>query len=135
MFERDVAWLAGILEGEGTFFMRSRNRKGKSFYLYPVVSVEMCDEDVLQSIREVVGSGTVYASATNSLRKTGWKVTYKLTWEGGKAIELMTLVLPYMHSRRAAKIREILSTNEVERQRAKDNFISTRPTAFPRRMA
>src|SRR5260370_28845410 len=41
--ECEVAWLAGVLEGEGTFGVA---RSGQSSY--PTISVQMCDESVVR---------------------------------------------------------------------------------------
>lgn len=127
----DLSWVAGIMEGEGSFFLARRQRKARNTYVYPKVSVEMCDEDVIQTIKCVLGSGNVTTSTRNKNRNEGWKISYKLTWEGSSAVKIMELLLPLMHSRRSNKIKEVLRINEDERARAKANFKATRATYIP----
>lgn len=93
----DVIWLAGLLEGEGTFDLH----RGR----YPRVRVGMTDRDVVGRAATLFGS---------SIRLTLKTAPHKPTWhaeiQGEKAAQVMRAVLPFMGARRSAKIAEILST-------------------------
>jgi hypothetical protein len=98
-----LSWLAGLLEGEGSFMMSRNTVKGK-IYHYPKIVVSMTDEDVIQRAADAFGT-SVYTVPKIENRKQQWRAT--LT--GSKAAEMMTLLIPHMGKRRAAKIKEILS--------------------------
>lgn len=115
---RELYWLAGILEGEGTF-LHGRVREK---YLRMNVRVAMCDEDVVRRCWTVAGVGRVggpYTYAHGSTRTwtqqpydrhpSRWKPTWSWTVDRhADAAALMMTVLPLMGTRRAARIRECL---------------------------
>jgi hypothetical protein len=93
MTEAEIAWLAGLLEGEAYFHFRHT----------PTISLAMTDEDVV-------------AKAAKLFRKTYRKRIRKILNRkdvfvtevfGPQALWLMKLIKPYMGSRRSAKIQEI----------------------------
>lgn len=91
----DIAWAAGILEGEGTF-----HAKGNS----PRVFCEMTDEDVLIKLQSIFG-GTI----TKQKLRNNWKQTWRWGVYGSNAQVAMELIRPYLLSRRSARVDEILS--------------------------
>lgn len=93
MNEKELYWLAGLLEGEGCF---SRTKKtGKIF-----IALEMTDEDIVNKVAKIFG--VKYYSITP--RKEGYKISYKCRVVGRNAIKLMTLLQPLMGVRRMQKI-------------------------------
>jgi hypothetical protein len=58
---KDIAWLAGIVEGEGCVIASSYlgMRKENAARAYPVrcfrLAIEMCDLDVLQKVQRILG--------------------------------------------------------------------------------
>lgn len=108
----ELGWMAGLLEGEGTFWFEN------SRYRYPRVQIYMTDEDVVRRIAEVAGVGNVTGPHTRSgddgrgsdmslwKPQWGWTVTRKeqVYW-------LCRTILPYMGKRRTAKINELLATS------------------------
>lgn len=93
--ERDVIWLAGLLEGEGTFDLH----RGK----YPRVRVGMTDRDVVGRAATLMG-----ANLRLSLR-FGQQSTWHAEVTGETAVAVMTALLPHMGSRRSGKIAEVLA--------------------------
>lgn len=91
----DQAWLAGLLEGEGSFVV---NRDvGNS---YPVIKVEMCE-------REVIDRAAVILSArvwVEDSRAEAWRATYVAQIVGHQAAVWMRQLRPYMGLRRTAAI-------------------------------
>jgi len=79
--ECDVAWLAGLLEGEGTFSINgiAENR-------YPRISVDMCSEPVIRRAAGILGSLSVRPREPRDER---WRVTYFTAVTGARASEWM----------------------------------------------
>lgn len=98
----DVVWLAGLLEGEGTFDLH----RGK----YPRVRVAMTDRDVVGRAATLLG-----ARVRLSLKPAPYKASWHAEISGEKASEVMRAVLPHMGARRSAKIAEILGASALGR--------------------
>jgi hypothetical protein len=107
-----LAWLAGILEGEGAFFMY-RSIVNKKVYRYPCISLNMTDEDVVRRVSELFGVG-IYGPYQNG-GALGKKPFWTTKSQGAKAVSIMRAILPLMGARRSSKIAELLLewTNRV----------------------
>lgn len=100
------SWLAGLLEGEGSFIefkdTRNRNRWRCKVYL------KMTDLDVVEKAQRIAEMGTICkANAPSKLKH--WKDSWQ--WQVQSvpdAVELMEELLPHMGERRTEKISEIL---------------------------
>lgn len=108
MSDRDLGWLAGILEGEGCFAMAwDLRRKRRQVQ----VRVCMTDEDVVRRCQSISGLGTL----TPQKPSTAWnKPHHKPIWRWyvGRATDihdLLTLVYPLMGARRQERIAECLA--------------------------
>ena len=99
MTEAEIAWLAGLLEGEGCF----RLSNGR----YPSIWLGMTDEDVVRKAATFLQS-KVYIT----LRKVPRKTVFTAFISGARARDLMKELLPYMGERRSAKITEVLLAHE-----------------------
>lgn len=98
-----VAWLAGILEGEGSFgFYRKK----------ATVAITMTDEDVIARVSLLMN--TTYSMQPR--RKENWKSTYSIRLSSSKAVYIMATVLPFMGVRRSAKISEILALHAAAQE-------------------
>ncbi len=97
MNDVDIAWVAGLLEGEGSFLFK---KSGEA----PLVSCHMTDLDVLEKLQNLCG-GKIY---TVSKRKDHWKQSWVWYVSHANAARLMKDVLPYMASRRSQKIKCLL---------------------------
>ena len=114
MSPEDTAWLAGILEGEGSFIIETRTLKKpnddgsvQSSYSFSI-KVEMTDEDVIDRVYNCVGRrGNVYfvnaRKGTDNLPTVLWKTSKRELVK-----ELITKLIPHMGSRRAGKMRNML---------------------------
>lgn len=108
-----MAWLAGLLEGEGTF---ERHRQGRR--TYPRLSLEMCDEDVVVRVASLIDAPSVWSEPP---RREGWSQTFHAAITGTKAAAVMSGLLPHMGERRGHEIRRALDAYEpprLSRQRA-----------------
>lgn len=96
----DRGWLAGILEGEGTFTMNSAGRNS------PVVVLSMTDFDVVDRAHALTGLGSVTTyqpSQPNRKPVRRWQIA-----TGHEAAALMAFVYPFMGRRRQARILEVV---------------------------
>lgn len=95
MNREDLVWLAGLLEGEGTF----DRQKGK----YPRIRVGMTDRDVVGRAATLMG-----CSVRLSLRQYPYTPMWHAEIQGERAAVLMEMLLPLMGTRRSATIAAIL---------------------------
>lgn len=109
----DVIWLAGLLEGEGTFDLH----RGK----YPRVRVGMTDRDVVGRAATLMGS-----RVTSRFHKAPFQATWHAEVTGEKAEEIMAAILPHMGSRRSGRIASILGHAGSDRRPR-----PTRPPGLP----
>jgi hypothetical protein len=100
----EVAWAAGLFEGEGCIHLMKRSSKnGKA-----ALTLSMADQDVVHRFSRILGVGNLrgpYTQAPGSHWKPMW------TWEAGKRREVQSVlnrVLPFLGERRLAKAREVL---------------------------
>lgn len=97
-----IAWVAGILEGEGSFFML-RNHVGGRIYRYPRVVVGMSDRDTIE--RVAVLWNTKVGSVVN---KRGNLMIHRAGLTGRRAIRWMMTIYPLMSQRRQAAIKKCI---------------------------
>lgn len=91
----DIAWAAGLFEGEGAIIQRQRPR-GKYTYL----SLKMSDRDTVERFRNIVDCGNV--------REAGWEQSVRGTkmlfvWQTGAWSDvnrIIDLFFPYLMMRR-----------------------------------
>jgi hypothetical protein len=102
--DTDLAWLAGLLEGEGSFFMKSRAHASQpNARRTPCISVKMTDLDV------VTRAATLMGTAVTSSAPQGRKPIHATILRGSRARMLMSELAPLMGERRQSKIAEILA--------------------------
>lgn len=94
----DRAWIAGLLEGEGSFIANRADRAAPSSY--PVIKVEMCEREVIERAARLLDT-RVWVVAP---RTEGWRPTYVAQIAGHRAAEWMIALRPYMGLRRTAVI-------------------------------
>jgi hypothetical protein len=93
--EAEVAWVAGILEGEGCW---TRKEAQPGWWW---IAVRMNDGDVVRRLREYTGIGTV---------RVQWEAKETFSWQVGirQHREWLTLkVWPWLGDRRRQRIREL----------------------------
>ena len=90
----DAAYIAGILDGEGSIMIPSRSSGGASLR----VSISNTDYGLMEWIRATALGGKIYAkSRTGSL---GTKPIYMVVWGGQRALDFLKQVVPYMRVKR-----------------------------------
>ena len=93
MDDKTIAWLAGLLEGEGCF----------RFSRTPHIILQMTDEDI---IRRVAGLWNKHYRA-NLARTPNRKRVFTVEVFATDALAVMGQIFPYMGERRKAKIAEV----------------------------
>lgn len=101
--EKEKFWLAGLLEGEGCFHVKTNKT--------PLgITLEMTDEDIVKRVSNITGNS--YCKVKK--RKTFYKQSFKTTVRGKVAIEIMKLILPIMGVRRSIRIKECIDSYVVK---------------------
>ena len=99
MNDKDLYWLAGIIEGEGCYTWLKRVYK-------PQVMISMTDEDVVRRCAEIMGTSCVKTHPP-SIKKRGFKPQWHAKVTGQRAIYLMEVLYPIMGERRRARMDEL----------------------------
>lgn len=97
---RDIAWLAGLLEGEGCFFTI---KNGYS----PRVAIGMTDKDIIQRSAAMVGAKCYLAKRKNKPQHHKEQHWWMLS--GHTAAAVMMTIYAFMGQRRRAKIKDVLA--------------------------
>jgi hypothetical protein len=97
----ELHWLAGLLEGEGTFMTGPPSSPG-----LPVIAVNMTDEDVMARL------GRIFERKVHVVRPRNvrWRTSYQVRVNGSEAVRWMGLLRPLMGSRRQAQIDRALAS-------------------------
>lgn len=94
--ETDCAYIAGLIDGEGSIYvMRHTGRFGRQTY-YPAVSIAMTHLGVLQWYAERLGLAVADVPRTPE----GWRDQYSVRIHGKRAIALCRRLLPYLKVKR-----------------------------------
>ena len=90
---KDIYWVAGILEGEGSFgFYRGS----------PCIQVQMTDKDVIERVASILGLNM----RSPWVRKDGHKPVWSCVASGKKAAQWMMTLLPILGERRREKVED-----------------------------
>lgn len=93
---KDLYWLAGLLEGEGSF-MKPR----PSTPTIPKITIEMCDRDVIERVAALFGVNYIYHRKPKDERR---KDKYSVASAAKNAVKIMQAVYPIMGERRKQQI-------------------------------
>lgn len=121
--ETDLGWLAGFLEGEGSFGLIGRP---PTDLRYPRISASQKQREPLERLVRIVG-GTIYRSRRGSSSRVDSGIW---TWclDGTHARAIMELLLPHMSPRRRTQIDASLA-GEVRRPSRGEQNVKARLTA------
>jgi hypothetical protein len=94
----EIAWAAGLIEGEGTFTNKKYHKQ---------IRVGMVDKDILVRLERIFKCGKVRYSHNTITDKPFY------VWSVGKrnqVKEVCLLILPFMGERRSSKIQEVINS-------------------------
>jgi len=101
---KDLYWLAGMMEGEGSFYLAGKKNQKTPNY-YPELTVQTTDYDVAMRISNIMCNRLTKVKPYNYSRKQSYKVRLSST----RAIQWMMTLYPLLGNRRQEKIREIIT--------------------------
>ena len=121
----DIAYLAGLFDGEGSIYYAKRiekkkKHKGKGYRtsMSQRISMEvtMTDESVIRWMHEVLGVGTVNKKPRKGLRKDGTKYLMQYRWRCTfrDAYYVCKLLWPYAHTK-LPKIQQVIEHYATEK--------------------
>lgn len=108
--DADRYWLAGLLEGEGSFVKAPPSNKGR-----PIVQLSMTDEDIVARAAGICGVS--YHQRVWKIDKNpaaaNWRPALVMHVQGRRAVELMLMLHPLMGERRRRQIVAALASWET----------------------
>lgn len=110
--DAEIHWLAGLLEGEGSFFAGSPSAPN-----LPVLQVSMVDEDV---IARVAALFAVTPSVVRP-RRANWRTSYTARVRGSRAVAWMHVLRPHLGARRRAQVDGAIASYECRSRRLLDD--------------
>ena len=133
MTENEVAYIAGLFDGEGSIYYARRKEKkkkhnGKGYRTSMTqrinMEVAMTDEHVIRWVHEVLNVGTVVEKRKKGLRKNGtpylkqwkWRCTFR------EAYYVCRLLWPYAHTK-LHKIEQVIEHYEPYAKNLGDNVV------------
>ena len=99
----DAAYLAGLVDGEGTITLTSDHPGEKRCI---VLSISNTDRALLEFVREVVGAGTISTKRVYSDRHTP-SFAYRVT--NRQALDVLSQIVRYLKTYRASRAEMALS--------------------------
>jgi predicted metal-dependent hydrolase len=109
----DIAWAAGLFEGEGTWITRTKPNAPKDGKRYAVIALQMCDRDVVERFAAVMGCGKVTVEARSERNPKHSDIWRWTTAKRAECLRIAELLLPYMGERRAARAREVIEASRA----------------------
>src|SRR5688572_3330290 len=111
----DLAWAAGLFEGEGTVCTRRARavHGARGLYASHLAALVMTDEDVVRRFAKIIRVGKVYGPYGPYGGST--KVIWRWQANGTAAVEeVKKQLLPMLGERRAAQFEALLSSGRIE---------------------
>lgn len=103
-----LAWAAGLFEGEGCMNAYPRGKRGSGCQ----VRLGMTDLDVVQRFAALMECGNIHAPNHDRWprKQQGHKPLHQwVVYEASQVIRVIEMLLPYFGERRSAKAREVLA--------------------------
>ena len=131
--EADLAYIAGLFDGEGSIYYARRPEKKKKHngdgYRTSIsqrisMEITMTDRSVLQWVHEVLGCGTLVKKPRKGLRKDGTKYLMQWKWRCTfrDAYYVCMLLFPYAHTK-LPKIQQIIDHYSKQNYKIMNNKV------------
>ena len=116
--ESDIAYIAGLFDGEGSITItrrpeKKKKRKGEGYRISNSMRISMeiamTDQSVLIWVHEVLGVGSLTDKPRKGLRKNGTKYLMQYRWRCTfrDAYYVCCLLFPYAHTK-LGKIQQVI---------------------------
>ena len=109
MLTPEVAWAAGLFEGEGCIDDSGRNSIR--------ITLSMCDEDSVWRFARAVGRPEVHFKFAPGMKRREQKPQYLVRASGHDAVDILTILWEGLGQRRRARALELLSKAHIRRPR------------------
>lgn len=106
----DKFWLAGYLEGEGSFLKPSPSAPNN-----PGISACSTDEDVIQHVAEILGVS--YCEAKKKSKNPKHKRVWVVKKRGYHAVQIMREIQPLMGKRRQSQIQTAIDSYDATKSK------------------
>jgi len=121
----DLAWLAGIIDGEGSIFIMKQSRKDRerSFNYILRISVQSADRIMAKECMLIADDGEAMDAPT---KKENHSNTYKWQINGKRAVKVLKEILPYLRVKKDQAISAIEfqeTTKKHWRNMTQDDYI------------
>lgn len=102
MNDTDVAYIAGLFDGEGCVsykqYMRKRPHNKKAYPTWQIrLEIAMTDKSILIWVNEMLGVGTVGEKRYKTRYTKGWKKQWRWRCSHRDAFKVCCLLFPYAH--------------------------------------
>jgi len=102
MNNTDVAYIAGLFDGEGCVsykqYMRKRPHNKKAYPTWQIrLEIAMTDKSILIWVNEMLGVGTVGEKRYKTKYTKGWKKQWRWRCSHRDAFKVCCLLFPYAH--------------------------------------
>ncbi len=111
-------WLAGLLEGEGSFMKGNPVSPG-----LPIISIQMTDEDVIKKVSDIFEVSYHQVCEKRRIEHPHWKTCFGARVRGSKAVAIMKEIRYLMGTRRQGQIDKALASYEIKQERFADGDI------------
>jgi hypothetical protein len=104
----DIAWAAGVYEGEGTIAAKPTTRKHKDKIYRSIadyLSVSQNDPEILYRLRDLFG-GSVYRYVVYQRNPKGLPI-HRWTIHGQRARNFVDLIYPWLSTRRKSQVDQV----------------------------
>lgn len=99
----DLHWLAGLLEGEGSFLRGFPSQPN-----LPCIQCVMIDRDVIERLAGIIGCGIRIVKP----RRAHWQESYGIRVRGAPAVAWMQAIEPLLGARRRGQIEVAIGSYE-----------------------
>ena len=128
MNDTDIAYIAGLFEGEGCVsykqYMQKRKGRKKAYPFWQIrLEIAMTEKSILVWLCEVLGVGTVTEKRYKTKYTLGWKKQWRWRCSHRDAFKVCCLIFPYAHIK-LTKIQKIIQHYSDRKLRVDDNVIN-----------
>lgn len=110
MTQLELYWLAGLLEGEGSFLKGSPSQPNRC-----AISIATTDKDVAEKVENIFTTKKIFIP--NAGKKVShYKDVYLIRVTGGRAVKLMTALCSLMSERRKSQINQAIESYKPTRK-------------------
>ena len=129
MNDTDVAYIAGLFDGEGCVsykqYMRKRPHNKKAYPTWQIrLEIAMTDKSILIWVNEMLGVGTVGEKRYKTKYTKGWKKQWRWRCSHRDAFKVCCLLFPYAHVKLGEIQKIIQHYSEKKLKIMNDNVVS-----------